>query len=132
MQPIVDRRDATDDFATALGEVVLRRGMGKEGILGAVEELLDLGAKRRDPVRVPPVQPIGQIDEGGEVLGGLDAPDDRRAAQMTPNSRPMRPKASSAVSIWAGVWVAITLVRSRHCDGGTAGGTTGLVKTPAS
>ena len=24
------------------------------------------------------------------------------------------------------------LVRSRHCDGGTAGGATGLVKTPAS
>src|SRR3989440_7069819 len=51
---------------------------------------------------------------------------------MTPSSFPSRPKTSSAWSICCAVWVAITLVRSRQRDGGSAGGTTGLVNTPAS
>ena len=42
----------------------------------------------------------------------------------------MRANCSSAKSICSNVCVAMRLVRSRHCDGGTAGGATGLVKTP--
>ncbi len=107
--------------------------MLEEGIVLAVEELADLRLEGRDPVSIPPMQAVGKVDEAGEVAPGLDAPDGRRdSGQMTPSSLPMRAKASSAKSICSGVCVAITLVRRRHCDGGTAGGTTGLVKTPAS
>lgn len=107
--------------------------MLEEGIATAVEQLPDLGLEGRDPDGVLPMQPVGEVNEAGEVAPRLDAPDDRRGvAQMTPSSLPIDANASSAKSIWSGVWVAITLVRSRHCDGGTAGGTTGLVNTPAS
>src|SRR5947209_9224462 len=55
---------------------------------------------------------------------------DLNVAQITPSSFPSRPNTSSAWSICCAVCVAITLVRSRHRDGGSAGGTTGLVNTP--
>lgn len=107
--------------------------MLEERIGPAVEQLPDLGLERRDPGRVVAVQAVGEVDEAGEIAPGLDAPDDRRGVvQMTPSSLPIFANASSAKSIWSGVWVAITLVRRRHCEGGTAGGTTGLVNTPAS
>lgn len=131
VQAIGDGGDAPDDFTVAFGEEVFCLAVLEEGILGAVQQLADLRAKRRDPGRVPPVQSVRQVNEAGEVGWGGDAPDER-GGQMTPSSLPMRPKASSAKSIWSAVWVAMTLVRRRHCDGGTAGGTTGLVNTPAS
>src|SRR5205807_5364333 len=74
---------------------------------------------------------VGKVDETLEVAPAGDGRD-LHSAQMTPSSFPSCPKTSSARSICSGVWVAIRLVRSRHCDGGTAGGTTGLVNTPAS
>src|SRR5579872_1775049 len=78
------------------------------------------------------MQIVWKRDEAFEVAGRLNRPRDRRHAQMTPISFPSRAKVSSAKSICSGVWVAMRLVRRRHSDGGTAGGTTGLVKTPAS
>jgi hypothetical protein len=68
----------------------------EERVVGAVEQLLHLGAKRRDPVEVPPMQDVRQIDEAGEILRRLDAPDRRRGVQMTPSSFPIRAKVSSA------------------------------------
>ena len=100
---IVDRGDPADDFTVALGDEIVRFGMLEERVVLAVEELLDLGAKRRDPVEVPPVEFVGQVDEALKIFRRLDAPNNRRGAQMTPSSLPMRPNASSAKSIWAGV-----------------------------
>jgi hypothetical protein len=99
VQPVVDCRDATHHFAVALGDEVVGFGVLKERVVGAVEKFLDLGAKRRDPIEIPPMKPIRQVDEPGEVPGRLDAPDRRRGVQMTPSSLPMRPNASSAKSI---------------------------------
>src|SRR5690606_36689820 len=133
VQVIVDRRDATDHDAIAFGDEVLGLCVLEERVLAAVEELLDFGLERRDPGAIPPVEAIRQLDECGELGRGLDAPDDRRGgAQLTSIPLPILANASSAKSVCSGVWVAITLVRRRHCEGGTAGGTTGLVNTPAS
>src|SRR6266511_3775000 len=74
------------------------------------------------------------VREGDEAIETAPVGDghDLRCAQTTPSSFPSRANAPNARSICSAVWVAIRLVRSRHCDGGTAGGTTGLVNTPAS
>ena len=77
------------------------------------------------------VVPVGKIDEPGEVAPARSGRD-LHPAQITPSSFPSRPKVSSARPICSSVWVAMRLVRRRHCDGGTAGGTTGFVNTPAS
>jgi hypothetical protein len=95
----VNGRDPPHHFAVALGDEVVGFGVLEERVVGAVEEFLDFGAKRRDPIEVPPMEPIWQVDEPGQIPGRLDAPDRRRGAQMTPSSLPMRPKASSAKSI---------------------------------
>src|SRR5213594_3005974 len=76
------------------------------------------------------------VREGDEAIETPPVPRrdgrDLHCGQMTPNSFPRRPNTSRARSICSAVWVAIRLVRNRHCEGGTAGGTTGFVKTPAS
>ena len=132
VQPIADGRDAADDLAVALGQEVLGLGVLEEGVLGAGEEGCDVPTQRRDPERVPRVESVGQVDEALEVPSVTRRADAQRWGQMTPRSRPMRANCSSAKSIWSNVCVAMRLVRSRHWDGGTAGGATGLVNTPAS
>src|SRR5690606_3922761 len=97
VQEVVDRSDATDHDAIALGDEVLGLCVLEERVLAAVEELPDLGLERRDPAAIPPVEAIRQLDEGGQLGRGLDAPDDRRGgAQMTPISLPILANASSA------------------------------------
>ena len=127
----MDGRDPPDHLGAPQRQEVLGGGVLEEGILGAVEEGGHLHSQRRDPLRVPRVHPVGQVDELLQVAGGTD-PADGDVGQMTPNSLPILANDSSAWSICACVWVAMRLVRSRHCDGGTAGATTGLVNTPAS
>src|SRR3989454_12785116 len=76
------------------------------------------------------------VREGDEAIETLPVPRrdgrDLHCGQMTPNSFPRRTNTSRARSIRSAVWVAIRLVRNRHCEGGTAGGTTGFVNTPSS
>lgn len=132
MEVVVDGRDPADHLAVPFRQKVVRFGVLEERVVRAIEQLLDLGTKRRDPVQVPPVQFVGQVDEALEILGRLDAPNNRRSTQMTPSSLPMRPKASRQKSICSLEWVAITLVRKRHPSAGTAGGPTGFVNTPSS
>ena len=123
VQPIVDGRDAPDHLTAAFGDEVFGFGVLKEGIGASVEKLPDLGLERRDPGAIPPMEAIRKLNEAGELARRLDAPDHRRGGcQMTPNSLPIFANASRAKSICSGVCVAITLVRSRHCEGGTAGG----------
>src|SRR6185437_6445524 len=119
-------------LVAALGQEVLGLGVLEEGVLPAVEQEGHVPTQRRDPERVPRVQPIGQIDEAVDLAPLARRVDAQRRGQMTPKSRPIRANCSSAKSICSKVWVAIRLVRSRHCVGGTAGGATGLVNTPAS
>ena len=132
VEMVVNGCDPADHLAVKLGQEVVGVRMLEERVVRAVEQLLDLRTKRRDPVQVPPVQLVGQVDEALKILGRLDAPNCRRSAQITPSSLPMRPKASRQKSIWSLEWVAMTLVRRRHPSAGTAGGPTGLVKTPSS
>src|SRR5262249_35000477 len=59
------------------------------------------------------------------------AGEDRHAeGQISPTCLPAFSILSSASSMSASVWVAMTLVRMHACPPGTAGGTTGLAKTP--
>src|SRR5690606_32048404 len=88
--------------------------------------------QRRDPERVPRVEFVGQLDEAVQAGAIARRPDGHSSGQMTPRSLPMRANCSRQKSICSKECVAMTLVRSRHWDGGTAGGITGLVKTPAS
>src|SRR3989441_6317624 len=128
---VLDGGDAADRAAVPDGEEILRFGMLEEGILARREEGPDVHPQLRHPERVAAVQVVRKADEPLQTAPVRDG-HDLRSAQMTPSSFPSRPKTSSAWSICCAVWVAIKLVRSRQCDGGTAGGTTGLVNTPAS
>src|SRR6266576_561151 len=114
-----------------LGRPVLRFGVLEKRILRGREQCLHIAAQLRHPQRVIAVVVVREGDEAIEITPVRDGRD-LHCGQMTPSSFPRRPKTSSARSIWSAVCVAIRLVRSRHCDGGTAGGTTGLVNTPAS
>src|SRR5690606_25342462 len=125
--------DPSDDLAARFGEKILGVGVLEERILAGGEEDPHVPTQRRDPDRVPRVQPVGQVDEAVEIGAGpyranVDgSPGGNGGAQMTSNSRPMVANASRQKSVWSKVWVAMTLVRRRHCEGGTAGGATGLV-----
>jgi hypothetical protein len=70
----------------------------EEGVLPAIEEGGDIPTQRRDPERVPRVQPVGQVDEALEVPSVPRRADAERWGQMTPRSRPMRANCSSAKS----------------------------------
>jgi hypothetical protein len=96
VQPVVDRCDAADDHPFPFGEEVLRLGVLEEGILGAGEQGGHVPTQRRDPERVPRVKSVGQIDEAPEVGRAARRTDAHGSGQMTPSSRPMRAKASSA------------------------------------
>src|SRR5262249_17339295 len=124
--------DAPHHRAAPLGQVVLGLAVVEERVLGAREEVGHIHAQRGDPDGVAPVQDVRESDEALEVGRGADRADLERAQPITPSWRPIVAKASSAKSICSAVCVAIRLVRRRHCEGGTAGGTTGLVNTPAS
>src|SRR2546421_13096509 len=90
-----------------------------------------VAAQLRHPQRIGTVVVVREGDEAIEIAPVRDGRD-LHCGQMTPSSFPRRPNTSRARSICSAVCVAIRLVRSRHCDGGTAGGTTGFVNTPAS
>src|SRR5207245_10264558 len=90
-----------------------------------------VAAQRRHPQRIGTVVVVREGDEAIETAPVGDG-HDLHCGQMTPSSFPRRPNTSRARSIWSAVWVAIRLVRNRHCGGGTAGGTTGFVKTASS
>src|SRR5205814_6871578 len=121
----------SDRPTVRLCDEVLSGGVLPERILFLREECADVHPQLRDPQRVAAVVLVGKRDEPVEAVPVTDGHDLHRA-QMTPSSLPSRANASSAWSIWSAVCVAMRLVRRRHCDGGTAGGTTGLVNTPAS
>ena len=67
VQAVADGGDAADDLAVALGQEVLGLGVLEEGVLLAGEEQLHVPTQRRDPERVPRVEPVGQVDEALEV-----------------------------------------------------------------
>ena len=75
--PILDRRDPSDDRISAPREKQLAVGIGVEGILRAVESIVDRRAKRRDPGREAPLveQPPGQINEPAQVAAAGDGND---------------------------------------------------------
>src|SRR6266566_4757948 len=112
-------------------EEVLRLCMFEEGVLSRREERAHIATQLRHPQRVIAVVVVREGDEAIEITPVGDGRD-LHCGQMTPSSFPRRPNTSRARSIWSAVWVAIRLVRNRHCEGGTAGGTTGFVKTPSS
>src|SRR5207245_9844807 len=90
-----------------------------------------VAAQLRHPQRIGTVVVVREGDEAIETAPVGDG-HDLHCGQMTPSSFPRRPNTSRARSIWSAVWVAIRLVRHRHCEGGTAGGTAGFVNTPSS
>src|SRR5436853_7924237 len=92
---------------------------------------MHVAAQLRDPQRIITIVVVREGDEAIETAPVGDG-HDLHCGQMTPSSFPRRPNTSRARSICSAVWVAIRLVRNRHCEGGTAGGTTGFVKTPSS
>src|SRR5204862_6856833 len=110
---------------------VLRLRMLEEWILRGGEQGMHVAAQLRYPQRIVTLVVVREGDEAIETAPVGDG-HDLHCGQMTPSSFPRRPNTSRARSICSAVWVAIRLVRKRHCDGGTAGGTTGFVKTPAS
>src|SRR3954453_4681373 len=132
VQPVTDSRDAADQSPVPLGEEVFGVGVFEEGVFATGEERLHVPTQRRDPERVPRVESVRQDDESPPVPPGARCSNAQGLGHMTPRSLPIVANCSSAKSICSKVCVAMTLVRSRHCDGGTAGGATGLVKTPAS
>ena len=96
VQAIADGGDAADDFAVAFGQEVLGLGVLEEGVLLAGEKQLHVPTQRRDPERVPRVEPVGQVDEAFEVSSVARRADAQPFGQMTPRSRPIRPNCSSA------------------------------------
>src|SRR5439155_20126482 len=129
---ILDRANPADHPAVRpLGRPVLRLGVLEKGILRGREQCPHIATQLRHPQRIVAVVVVREGDEAIEITPVGDGRD-LHCGQMTPSSFPRRPKTSSARSIWSAVCVAIRLVRNRHCDGATAGGTTGLVNTPAS
>src|SRR2546425_12195431 len=128
---VLDRADAPDDATIRASQEILRFGMLEERILAGCQQRPDVPAQLRHPQRISAVVVVRKGDEAIEIAPVGDG-HDLHCGQMTPSSFPRRPNTSSARSIWSAVCVAIRLVRRRHCDGGTAGGTTGLVNTPAS
>src|SRR6266576_3798966 len=90
---------------------------------------MHVAAQLRDPQRIITIVVVREGDEAIETAPVGDG-HDLHCGQMTPSSFPRRPNTSRARSICSAVWVAIRLVRNRHCEGATAGGTTGFVKTP--
>src|SRR6266550_3247425 len=128
---VLDRGDPSDGPPVRPCDEVLRYGVLEERVLVGGQQGTDIAAQLRGPQRIAAVVVVGEGDEAIEtapVRNGRDL----HCAQTTPSAFPSRAKAPKARSIWSAVWVAIRLVRSRHCDGGTAGGTTGFVNTPAS
>src|SRR2546425_12877472 len=121
---VLDRGNPSDDPAIGPREEILGDGVLKERVAGGGEQRPHIRAQLRDPARVAPVQVVGKGDEALETAPVGDG-HDLYCAQMTPSSLPSRAQTSSAWSICCDLWVAIRLVRSRHWDGGTAGGTTG-------
>src|SRR5207253_10635435 len=132
MHVVFDGSDPPDHLAVRpSGRPVLRFRMFEERILARGKQRAHVPAQLGHPQRIVAVKIVREGDETIETAPVRDGRD-LYCGQMTPSSFPSRPKTSSARSIWSAVCVAIRLVRRRHCDGGTAGGTTGFVKTPAS
>src|SRR3989440_10431836 len=131
MRVVLDGRDPSDRAPVGPRQEVLRLGMLEERVLARREQGTDVHPQLRHPQRVAAIVVVGEGNELRETAPVRDGRDLRKA-QMTPSSLPSRANTSNAWSICCAVWVAIRLVRSRQCDGGTAGGTTGLVNTPAS
>src|SRR6266571_5575631 len=131
MRVVLDGRDPPDGPTVDPRQKILRLGVLEERVLSGREQRADVHPQLRDPQRIAAVVVVREGDELRETAPVADGRDLRKA-QMTPSSLPSRANTSNAWSICCDVCVAIRLVRSRHCDGGTAGGTTGLVNTPAS
>src|SRR5207248_6617984 len=131
MRVVLDGRDPPDRPPVDPRQEILRLGVLEERVLGRGEQGADVHPQLRHPQGVAAIVVVGECDELRETAPVRDGRD-LRIAQMTPSSLPRRANTSNAWSICCDVCVAIRLVRSRQCDGGTAGGTTGLVNTPAS
>src|SRR2546421_479142 len=131
MRVVLDGRDPSDRAPVGPRQEVLRLGMLEERVLARREQGTDVHPQLRYPQPVAAIVVVGEGDELRETAPVRDGRDLRKA-QMTPSSLPSRANTSNAWSICCDVCVAIRLVRSRQCDGGTAGGTTGLGNTPAS
>ncbi len=86
VQPVLDRRNAADHLAIAFGEQVFGAAVLEEGVLGAGEQSRHVPTQRRDPERVPRVEPVGQIDEAPEIPLVARRSDARGCGQMTPSS----------------------------------------------
>jgi hypothetical protein len=67
VQTITDGRNATHHLVTLQRNEVFGLGMLEEGILGAGEQCRHVPTQRRDPERVPRMQPIRQIDEATKL-----------------------------------------------------------------
>src|SRR5256886_3963947 len=128
---VLDGSDPPDRPPVEPRQEVLRLGVLEERVLAGGEQRADVHPQLWHPERVAAVVVVGEGDELRETAPVADGRDLWKA-QMTPSSLPSRPNTSNAWSICCDVCVAIKLVRSRQWDGGTAGGTTGLVNTPAS
>src|SRR4029077_12548142 len=131
MGVVLDGGDPAHHALAVPGQEILGLGVLKEGVLFSGEKRPDVHPELRHPERVAAVKIVRKCNEPLEIAPVFHGRDSNRS-QMTPSSFPSSAKMPRARSICSGVWVAIRLVRSRHWDGGTAGGTTGLVNTPAS
>src|SRR5690606_30359118 len=152
VRPIHDRGDPAHHPVTAPGEEILYAGVLMEGVLVPPQHRHEVGTERRDPVRIPGVDPPGQIDETPQVSPATHRLDPHRGARpaaprptahrrpgarsrhthITAMRRPTWANASSTKSICSSLCVAISEIRRRHEFSGTAGGMTGFVNTPRS
>ena len=98
---VLRRHDAAHDFSVPFGQEKIGVSMLEIGMFFFVEQFLYIHAQRRDPQRVPPVQPVWEVDEAAEIFFCLDFAYDYCAAQMIPISLPTFEKISMVKSIWS-------------------------------
>ena len=91
MESVADGGNSPDYLVAPLGDEVLGFGVVEERVFRAGEHDAHVPTQRRDPERVPRVQPVGKVNEPAEVPVGSDRADRDRSAQMTPSSFPIRP-----------------------------------------
>src|SRR5690606_30326581 len=146
---IRDRRDPAHRLAAPPGEEAGHLGMRMERMPG-VQDFLLVREQRRHPRGIGRVDAPGELQEDAQLTTAPHPlhPQPRRLADapriplrrrggrrrglphITATLLPTRPKAPRPRSMGSSVAGAIRLIRSRHEFSGTAGGITGLVKTP--
>jgi hypothetical protein len=71
-----------DRLAVAPGQPERRFSVIEEWIAASIQQCLDISAQRRDPIRIAPMQPIGEIDKASAIAGTAQRDDLDRGGFM--------------------------------------------------